>query len=184
MCDGTSSNRRPNMWHFSLRATMSLHLLRFESVRLLLTCYLTQCVYTSSPSYALNGQHRDKLPFLTICNIRALCVLVCTAVSVLPHMHPSRVLEQQYILLCFATYVFLNLSNSLCFTGQVSVLQRSYGNSGHSIKVTYRLRKCFTSQSEIKQNMKEHAASILTAEQKRMLKSVIFIHFCSYRCWN
>jgi hypothetical protein len=55
MYGGTSSNHCPNMWHFPLRATMSLHLLRFESVRLLLTCYLTECGYTSSPSTALTA---------------------------------------------------------------------------------------------------------------------------------
>jgi hypothetical protein len=86
------------------------------------------------------------------------------AVSVLPHMHSSLVMEQQYILLCFAKYVFLILSHSPCFTGLLSVLQRCFDNSGDSFKVTYRLRRCFTSQYDIYQNMKDHAAFILTVE--------------------
>jgi hypothetical protein len=143
MCDGNSSNHRPYMWHFSLRATMSLHILRFESVRLLLTCCLIQCGYTSSSSQralmALTGTNYLSLRSVTY----VLRDVLRPPVSVLPHIHPSRVLQQQYILLCFATYVFLKLSHSLCFTGQLSVLQRSNDNSGHSIKVTYWLRRYF-----------------------------------------
>lgn len=55
MYDGTSSNRLQNMWHFSLRAAMSLYILRFENVRFLLTCYLTQYGYTCCPSHALTA---------------------------------------------------------------------------------------------------------------------------------
>jgi len=39
----------------SFRATVPLHVLRFECVRFLLTCYLTRCGYTSSPSHALTA---------------------------------------------------------------------------------------------------------------------------------
>jgi hypothetical protein len=176
MCDGTSSYQRPNLWHFSLRDTMSLHLLHLESVTFLLTCYLTQCVCTSSLSHALTASTgKNYLSLRSVTYVLRTCYVhlyLCSHTCILRENCNNSICS--YVM----QHVFLNVSHSLRFTGLLSVLQRSYVSSGHSIKITYRHRSL--------RSTKIWRTTLLPYLQykKRMLKSVTSIHLCKYRCWN
>jgi len=181
--DGTSSNRLQNMWHFSLRATMSLHILRFENVRFLLTCYLTQYGYTCCPSPALTastGTNRLSL--------RSATYVLCTCYV---QLYP-----------CSHTYILRVYLNNSIFS---YILQPMFSWISHIHRVSQVGFQCCrgltitaVTQSRLLTDFADvphrslrstkiwwtTSASMLTIQQKRMLKSVISIHFCSFRCWN